>query len=99
MEPWTVAFAQVALGIAVRSITSAMDLLERVHAGLPAPPDLAERQEGRKRNGHPRHNRARSQRQSPARRRSAATLGGDHLELAQEAGKAVAHCRLAFMEL
>jgi hypothetical protein len=48
MEPWTVAFAQVALGIAVRSITSAMELLERVHAGLPVPPDPTERQEGRK---------------------------------------------------
>jgi hypothetical protein len=48
LEPWTVAFAQVALAIAVRSIKSAVDLLERVHAGLPAPPDLADRQEGRK---------------------------------------------------
>ena len=48
MEPWTVGFAQIALGIAVRIITSVMALLERVHVGLPAPPDLAERQEGRK---------------------------------------------------
>ena len=46
--PWTVAFAQVVLGIAARSILSAVDLLERVHAGLPEPPDLADRQEGRK---------------------------------------------------
>jgi hypothetical protein len=50
MKPWTVAFAQVALGIAVRSITSAIDLLERIHAGLPEPSDLADRQEGRKPN-------------------------------------------------
>lgn len=48
MEPWTAAFAQVALGVAVRSIRSAMDLLERVHAGLPVSPDRADRQEGRK---------------------------------------------------
>jgi hypothetical protein len=46
--PWTIAFAQIALGIAARSIVSAVDLLERVHAGLPEPPDLADRQEGRK---------------------------------------------------
>jgi hypothetical protein len=45
---WTIAFAQIALGIAARSIVSAVDLLERVHAGLPEPPDLADRQEGRK---------------------------------------------------
>jgi|ERR1700674_530659 len=48
LSPWTVAFAQVALGIAARSIASAADLLGRVHAGLPEPPDLADRQEGRK---------------------------------------------------
>jgi hypothetical protein len=46
--PWTVPFAQVILGVAARSIASAADLLERVHAGLPEPSDLADRQEGRK---------------------------------------------------
>jgi hypothetical protein len=46
--PWTVEFAQVILGVAARSIASAAELLERVHAGLPEPPDLADRQEGRK---------------------------------------------------
>jgi hypothetical protein len=46
--PWSVQFAQVILGVAARSIASAADLLERVHAGLPEPPDLADRQEGRK---------------------------------------------------
>jgi hypothetical protein len=30
--PWTIAFAQVILGVAARSIASAADLLERVHA-------------------------------------------------------------------
>ena len=46
--PWTVPFAQVVLGVAARSIASAADLLERVHAGLPEPPDIDDRQEGRK---------------------------------------------------
>jgi hypothetical protein len=45
LSPWTVAFAQVALGIAARSIASAADLLGRVHAGLPEPPDLRSRPE------------------------------------------------------
>ena|ERR1700688_1132385 len=48
LSPWTVEFAQVILGVAARSIASAADLLERVHAGLPEPLDLADRQEGRK---------------------------------------------------
>lgn len=77
MEPWTVAFAQVALAIAVRSVRSAGELLERVHAGLPAPPDLADRQEGRRP-----YNQAtgilatigvRSQRRSPPGQRSASS--------------------------
>lgn len=45
--PLTVAFAQVVLGLAVRGIATAVDLLERVHAGLPEPPDIIDRQEGR----------------------------------------------------
>jgi hypothetical protein len=48
LSPWTVAFAQVAFGIAARSIASAANLLERIHSGLPEPPGLADRQEGRK---------------------------------------------------
>jgi len=46
--PWRVDFAQLALRIAARGIESAVKLLERVHAGLPEPPDIADRQEGRK---------------------------------------------------
>jgi len=48
LPAWTVESAQLALVIAAHSITSVAELLERVHAGLPEPPDLADRQEGRK---------------------------------------------------
>lgn len=45
--PWTVARAQVCLGVAAFEIQEAAKLLEEIHAGLPEPPDIADRQEGR----------------------------------------------------
>jgi hypothetical protein len=46
--PWSVARAQVALGGAAFEIQRAADFLKEIHDGLPEPPDLADRQEGRK---------------------------------------------------
>ncbi len=46
--PWTVARAQDALSDAANQLLAVTDLLEEVHHGLPAPPDIDERQEGRK---------------------------------------------------
>lgn len=45
---WTVARAQAALGDAVCRLLTVVDLLEEVHAGLPPPADIDDRQEGRK---------------------------------------------------
>lgn len=45
--PWTVARAQSALNVAAYEILEAAKLLEEIHAGLPEPPDIADRQEGR----------------------------------------------------
>jgi hypothetical protein len=45
--PWTVARAQSVLNVAAYEIQEAAKLLEEVHAGLPEPPDIADRQEGR----------------------------------------------------
>jgi hypothetical protein len=46
--PWTVARAQAALSDAANHLLAVTDLLEEVHEGLPAPPDIDDRQEGRK---------------------------------------------------
>jgi hypothetical protein len=46
--PWTVARAQTALSAAAAQLLAVTDLLEEVHDGLPAPADIADRQEGRK---------------------------------------------------
>jgi hypothetical protein len=46
--PWTVERAQGALSDAACQILAIMALLGEVHAGLPPPPDLADRQEHRK---------------------------------------------------
>jgi hypothetical protein len=46
-SPWTVARAQAALGAAACQVLAVTDLLEEVHAGLPPPPDINDRQEGR----------------------------------------------------
>jgi hypothetical protein len=45
---WTVARAQAALSDAVCRLLSVVDLLEEVHAGLPPPADIDDRQEGYK---------------------------------------------------
>ena len=45
---WTVARAQAVLGAAVCQLLAVVDLLEEVHAGLPPPADIADRQEGNK---------------------------------------------------
>ncbi len=47
-EPWTVEWAQSALGEAVHQLLEVADALERIHEGLPPPADLNERQEHRK---------------------------------------------------
>jgi hypothetical protein len=47
-EVWTVAKAQAALGQAACLILAVCDLLEQVHASLPPPADIYDRQEGRK---------------------------------------------------
>jgi hypothetical protein len=45
--PWTVARAQAALGDAAGQVLAVAARLEEVHAGLPPPPDINDRQEGR----------------------------------------------------
>jgi hypothetical protein len=45
---WTVARAQAALSDAVCHLLAVVDLLEEVHAGLPPPADIDDRQEGYK---------------------------------------------------
>jgi len=45
---WTVARAQAALDSAVCQLLAVVDLLEAVHAGLPPPADINQRQEGEK---------------------------------------------------
>jgi hypothetical protein len=45
---WTVARAQAALSDAVCHLLAVVDLLEEVHAGLPSPADIDDRQEGYK---------------------------------------------------
>lgn len=47
-DAWTVARARNALNVAAYEIHEAAKLLEGVHAGLPPPADLADRQEHRK---------------------------------------------------
>ena len=46
--PWTPTTAQAALTVAAWQIQEAVELLEGIHRDLPPPPDLADRQEGRK---------------------------------------------------
>jgi hypothetical protein len=45
---WTVARAQAALSDAVCRLLAVVDLLKEVHAGLPPPADIDDRQEGYK---------------------------------------------------
>jgi hypothetical protein len=45
---WTVARAQAALSDAVSRLLAVVDLLKEVHAGLPPPDDIDDRQEGYK---------------------------------------------------
>jgi hypothetical protein len=45
---WTVARAQAALGDAACQVLAVVDRLEDIHAGLPPPPDVDDRQEHRK---------------------------------------------------
>jgi hypothetical protein len=45
---WTLDRAQAALGAAVLQLLALVDLLEEVHAGLPPPTDINDRQEGDK---------------------------------------------------
>jgi hypothetical protein len=47
-EAWTVARAQAALGEVAYQLLALVDLLEGIHAGLPRPADMADREEGRK---------------------------------------------------
>jgi hypothetical protein len=44
----TVAGAQAALAVAAFEVKRAADLLDEIHAALPEPPDIEDRQEGRK---------------------------------------------------
>jgi hypothetical protein len=46
--PMTIAEAQAALGVVALELLAAVDRLGQVYQRLPAPPDLADRQEGRK---------------------------------------------------
>jgi hypothetical protein len=45
--PWTVAEAQTALGEVADQLVALVDTLDAIHAGLPAPADINDRQEGR----------------------------------------------------
>jgi hypothetical protein len=45
---WTVAEAQKALGVAAGEVQRIVNLLDAIHAGLPEPSDIEDRQEGRK---------------------------------------------------
>jgi hypothetical protein len=45
---WTVARAQAALGEVACQLLAVVDRLEAIHGALPAPPDIDDRQEGRK---------------------------------------------------
>jgi hypothetical protein len=47
-DPWTVARAQAALGEVAFRLLAAVDVLGRVHTGLPLPPDVDARHEHRK---------------------------------------------------
>jgi hypothetical protein len=46
--PWTAAEAQAALGEVADQLLALVDTLDAIHAGLPAPADINDRQEGRK---------------------------------------------------
>jgi len=46
--PWTVAAAQAALGEVAHQLQALVDTLDAIHAGLAPPPDIDDRQEGRK---------------------------------------------------
>jgi hypothetical protein len=46
--PWTVDEAQTALGEVAHQLVALVDTLDGIHGGLPEPPDIEDRQEGRK---------------------------------------------------
>src|ERR1700726_4734430 len=46
-SPWTVAEAQTALGEVAHQLQALVDTLDAVHAGLPEPSDIDDRQQGR----------------------------------------------------
>lgn len=46
--PWTVGEAQTALGEVAYQLVALVDTLDAIHGGLPEPPDIEDRQEGRK---------------------------------------------------
>jgi hypothetical protein len=46
--PWTAAEAQAALAEVAYQLLALVDTLDAIHAGLPPPPDIDDRQEGRK---------------------------------------------------
>lgn len=45
--PWTPAEAQTAIGEVADQLVALVETLDAVHAGLPEPPDIEDRQEGR----------------------------------------------------
>jgi hypothetical protein len=47
-DAWTVAKAQAALGEVAYQLLALVDALQGIHAGLPRPADMADREEGRK---------------------------------------------------
>ncbi|HEY6323443.1 MAG TPA: hypothetical protein VJA16_18025 [Thermoanaerobaculia bacterium] len=46
--PWTVDEAQTVLGEVAHQLVALVETLDAIHSGLPEPPDIEDRQEGRK---------------------------------------------------